>query len=299
MGLQGPVDLKNPQVTFVYAEDYRLPHNSTVGGNSQLIQNWFGRLIGHGNRAAINRFDLKQREYIGNTSMDPELSLIMSNMALCTKGSLVLDPFCGTGSFLLTCSHFGAFSMGTDIDGRQIRGKSSLEHEMKKLVLAAEVSGGGDGGNDDSAREKTNPDEAFVDDNNTAIPVSNYHQSARENTTAVSTSASPAYNNLMVGSRVVVDVQVKEWTKSSKKPKSAREINSQKAFKLKLYKDIESNIKQYGLKNRVLDTVVCDSGKKMRCAAFLLQYSFFSHHDNFVFSQQTIRGAIGKFGMLL
>jgi tRNA (guanine10-N2)-methyltransferase len=38
-------------------------------------------------------------------------------------GSFVYDPFVGTGSFLLTSAQFGAFTMGSDIDGRQIRGK--------------------------------------------------------------------------------------------------------------------------------------------------------------------------------
>lgn len=57
--------------------------------------------------------------------MDAELSLIMSNMALLSKGDLFFDPFVGTGSFLVTGAHFGAFSMGCDIDGRQIRGKGT------------------------------------------------------------------------------------------------------------------------------------------------------------------------------
>lgn len=38
----------------------------------------------------------------------------------------MLDPFVGTGSFLLTCAHYGAFTMGADIDGRQIRGKGAV-----------------------------------------------------------------------------------------------------------------------------------------------------------------------------
>jgi tRNA (guanine10-N2)-methyltransferase len=42
------------------------------------------------------------------------------------KGSLVYDPFVGTGSLLVTCAHFGAFPIGSDIDGRQIRGKGLI-----------------------------------------------------------------------------------------------------------------------------------------------------------------------------
>lgn len=42
-------------------------------------------------------FSLQHRKYIGTTSMDPELSFIMTNLALVNEGDLVLDPFCGTG----------------------------------------------------------------------------------------------------------------------------------------------------------------------------------------------------------
>jgi len=37
--------------------------------------------IAYGQREVIRQFDLKTRVCIGNTSMDPELSLIMSNVA--------------------------------------------------------------------------------------------------------------------------------------------------------------------------------------------------------------------------
>lgn len=54
--------------------------------------------------------------------MDAALSLISANQALAAPGKLILDPFAGTGSFLYTCSAFGAYTMGTDLDGRQLRG---------------------------------------------------------------------------------------------------------------------------------------------------------------------------------
>ena len=36
----------------------------------------------------------------------------------------MFDPFVGTGSLLLTCSHFGAVTLGADLDPRVLRGKS-------------------------------------------------------------------------------------------------------------------------------------------------------------------------------
>lgn len=38
-------------------------------------------------------FDLKKRAYIGNTSMDAEVSLLMANQALAAPGKLIYDPF--------------------------------------------------------------------------------------------------------------------------------------------------------------------------------------------------------------
>ena len=65
---------------------------------------------------------MKKRTYIGTTSMDSALSLIIANMAKSLPGKLVIDPFTGTGSLLLTCCHFGCVAMGGDLDPRVLRG---------------------------------------------------------------------------------------------------------------------------------------------------------------------------------
>jgi len=57
--------------------------------------------------------------------MDAELSLLMANQALAAPGRLMYDPFVGTGSMAYTCAHFGSLFIGSDIDGRQMRGKDS------------------------------------------------------------------------------------------------------------------------------------------------------------------------------
>ncbi|KAJ3396281.1 hypothetical protein HDU92_003538 [Lobulomyces angularis] len=124
--LEGKIELKSPEVTFCYFEDFATAKKEENKKNNTCIRSWFGRLVSQGNRSAINKYDLKKREYLGITSMDAELSLIMANQALVKPGSLVLDPYVGTGSFLITCSHFGGYTLGTDIDGRQIRGKSAF-----------------------------------------------------------------------------------------------------------------------------------------------------------------------------
>lgn len=48
--------------------------------------------------------------------MDPQLSLLMSNLAKILPGDLVLDPFVGTGSLLLPAAMFGGYVIGGDID---------------------------------------------------------------------------------------------------------------------------------------------------------------------------------------
>lgn len=52
---------------------------------------------------------LKTRKFIGNTSMDPQLSLLMANQGLAGKGDLVFDPFVGSGSLLVAAAKFGAY----------------------------------------------------------------------------------------------------------------------------------------------------------------------------------------------
>ncbi|KAI8877653.1 hypothetical protein K501DRAFT_278251 [Backusella circina FSU 941] len=124
LGFEGNIDMKNPQVQFHVMADY--------GGDNgfynkkpreQPLYIYMGRLVATGSRDLVNTYNLKKRKYLGTTSMDAELSLVMANQALATPGKVVYDPFVGTGSFLFTCAHFGSFTMGSDIDGRQIRGK--------------------------------------------------------------------------------------------------------------------------------------------------------------------------------
>ena len=43
-----------------------------------------------------------QRNYIGTTSLDAELSLLMANLARVRSGHFVYDPYCGTAGALVT-----------------------------------------------------------------------------------------------------------------------------------------------------------------------------------------------------
>lgn len=77
-------------------------------------------------RDLIEKLNLKKRVYIGNTSMESEMSLLMANMALAGPGKVIYDPFAGTGSMLYASAVFGAMALGSDIDGRPMRGKENI-----------------------------------------------------------------------------------------------------------------------------------------------------------------------------
>lgn len=173
-GFKGKIDLKTPEEEFLLIADYGIdpnvhvahtfymgrlvsyckshgisPHQKEEEGFYDILTPYFFVLfiqVGHGKRELIEKFNVKKRKYIGNTTMDAELSLIMANQALCGPGKLVYDPFVGTGSFLMTCAHFGAMTVGSDIDGRQIRGKGKAsiqsnceQYDLKGRVLDALV----------------------------------------------------------------------------------------------------------------------------------------------------------------
>lgn len=127
-GFKGPVNLKNADQQFFVMEEYIDDVEQSalkVAPTEQPRKIFLGRKICDSCRDTVLKYDLKKRDYISTTSMDAELSLITANMALAAPGKLFFDPFVGTGSFIVCASHFGALTMGADIDGRSFRGKEA------------------------------------------------------------------------------------------------------------------------------------------------------------------------------
>jgi tRNA (guanine10-N2)-methyltransferase len=120
-GARVELDETKVEVKFCIYEDF-----TTAEYNG-----YFCKWLGEGARDEIHRLSLKTRPYIGTTSMDAELSLIMANMGCSRPGSLVMDPFAGTGSLLLACSAAGAYTLGGEIDGRQLRGGASFDKSLR------------------------------------------------------------------------------------------------------------------------------------------------------------------------
>lgn len=110
---KGPIKLKDPDFSFHYFEYYDYDGKTIPIVPIQII---FGKWICDSNRKMVSKFSLKKRKFISNTSMDAELSLVMSNVAKVTNGDIVYDPFVGSGSLLVSSAYHGGYVCGTDID---------------------------------------------------------------------------------------------------------------------------------------------------------------------------------------
>ncbi|KAI4367118.1 hypothetical protein MLD38_022889 [Melastoma candidum] len=116
----GRVNLKNPEHKFwlIETDDYGLNNGLPPVVKRRIF---FGREVGGADRKLLPTYQLKSRKYLGPTAMDAEMAFLMANQALANPGKLVFDPFVGTGSILVAAAHFGAMTMGADIDIRVVR----------------------------------------------------------------------------------------------------------------------------------------------------------------------------------
>ncbi|KAG5581010.1 hypothetical protein H5410_051637 [Solanum commersonii] len=117
---KGRVNLKNPYHTFwlIETDDYDSNNGLPPIAGKRIF---FGREIGTADRKLLPTYQLKSRTYLGPTAMDAEMAFLMANQAQAKSGKLVYDPFVGTGSILVAAAHYGAVTMGADIDIRVVR----------------------------------------------------------------------------------------------------------------------------------------------------------------------------------
>ncbi|CAJ1969576.1 unnamed protein product [Cylindrotheca closterium] len=150
LGFQGPVQMKEPNHEYVLIREVEMdgkgsPLHPRHGIDKNVIPEhdklpplglYFGRLLGGKSkkgRGGLEQYNLKNRVYLGPTSMDAELSFVMTNYGQVQKGSVVFDPFVGTGSILLSCALRGAYCMGSDIDIRVLKGRNKEETIWKNF----------------------------------------------------------------------------------------------------------------------------------------------------------------------
>jgi tRNA (guanine10-N2)-methyltransferase len=112
LNFPGVVNLKNPLLELWIILDFS-KHKNTNISKLPIVPSYFGRLISRGGlREEFKKYTLKKRIYLGPTSLDEQLTFILSNIAKVKKGMLVYDPFVGTASILIALSHFGAKCFG-------------------------------------------------------------------------------------------------------------------------------------------------------------------------------------------
>ena len=130
------VSLDQPRVEFLSME---VKSTVQIDLGFQGVRMFFGRVVGKDkSRKHLNLLDLKKRRYLGPTSMEAHMSLIMCNMikAERERGGPVLDPFCGTGSVLLAAAELGCFTCGFEIDPRVLEfGKVDAKTGQKLDVI--------------------------------------------------------------------------------------------------------------------------------------------------------------------
>jgi len=66
----------------------------------------------------------RKRPFFHPSAMPAKLARCMVNLAMPKRGDLVLDPFCGTGSFLIEAGLLGCRVLGFDAKRRMVRGSS-------------------------------------------------------------------------------------------------------------------------------------------------------------------------------
>lgn len=131
----GPVNLRDPNVHWYYIEYYGRDALHIPEDPQAVL---FGRWLADGRRAMLKEISLKTRTFIGNTSMDAQLSVLMANQAGVQAGDIVLDPFVGSGSLLVPPAMFGAFVMGSDIDYLMVHARTRPSRIQQRVRTADE-----------------------------------------------------------------------------------------------------------------------------------------------------------------
>eukprot|EP01017_Pseudomicrothorax_dubius_P033276 TRINITY_DN4449_c0_g1_i1.p1 TRINITY_DN4449_c0_g1~~TRINITY_DN4449_c0_g1_i1.p1 ORF type:complete len:488 (+),score=141.21 TRINITY_DN4449_c0_g1_i1:1379-2842(+) len=118
----GKVNIEDPRQIYWVAEDWDTDHKK----NWSLRKVYFGLELATRARGVDARFNyryrLSDRVYLAPTTLDNDLAFLMANQARVRPDSVVFDPFVGSGSILVACSHFGATCYGCDIDARVLHG---------------------------------------------------------------------------------------------------------------------------------------------------------------------------------
>jgi len=131
----GKINLKDFRHEIWIVEDSfpSTGHTNNPNRTDLPRQVFVGLLVAQGCADKVQTYTLKKRNFIGTTSMDAELSFLMANFALADKSKLILDPFVGTASILISCAAFGAKTIGSDLSFTVLKGKSDDENILSNF----------------------------------------------------------------------------------------------------------------------------------------------------------------------
>ena len=80
-------------------------------------------------RHAFTKRRPKSRPYFHPGVLEPKLSRAFVNMSGAKRGEFFVDPFCGTGGFLIEAAMMGMKACGMDLDPRMVKGaEKNLKH---------------------------------------------------------------------------------------------------------------------------------------------------------------------------
>jgi len=146
--LPGPIALKNADTTISINLDFSQHKREIQSGTYAEaglppVPCYCGRLLGRGGmKDALKKYHLQKRLFLGPTTLDHALALIMCNLAGVSPHHMVLDPFVGTASILIAAAHLKAHTVGTDIDIRVLKGGMYAgANRDKKIADAVAMAG--------------------------------------------------------------------------------------------------------------------------------------------------------------
>lgn len=90
-------------------------------------------------RKELLKFDVKNLDFIGRTSMHVENCILISNLTNVKENQIVYDPFCGSGSLLNIPAYFKCKVIGSDISKNEMIGKNIQKGKVRTLLQGYNV----------------------------------------------------------------------------------------------------------------------------------------------------------------
>jgi len=106
--ISGPVSLEHPSIIYraILSED----------------KCYFGKMLFPIDRGAYDVRNPGKRDFFHPGVMMPRMARTLLNLTCAHAGEVILDPFCGTGGFLIETELLGMHAMGSDFDPMMIHG---------------------------------------------------------------------------------------------------------------------------------------------------------------------------------